>query len=175
MRTIVLGIGLSVAAGCASTRTVDLAAAGRVRVADGGSAMLDVGPPQVLSVGNDLVVSGTVTRRPGFDGPVPGRLLVTVLSADGQSVLEQVPTGWDPPHVPVDGDRRASYRLRYGYLPPDGSTVRVAHQPDPNASDDLPGPAAAYRPGYRSTDRRPTQNGVRNEMSPQQGSNARQR
>ena len=157
-----------VLAGCGPGR-VDLGAAGRVHVDDVGSKMVDVGRPTVVADGDDLVVSGTVARRPGFDGPVPGRLVITVLAADGQTVLQEFGTGWDPTHIPLDGDRRSTYRVRYGWLPPDGATVRVGHEPDPNVpiTDD-----AKYSKGYRATDargqRRSTQGALRPQVTQQQ-------
>ncbi len=146
---------MTVIAGCSTDRTVDLSAAGRVHVANQGSGMVDVAPPLVVAERSSLVVSGTVTRHPGFDGPVPGRLDVTVIDADGKTVLQQFSTGWDPPHIPVTGDRRATYTVRYGWLPPEGVTVRVDHEPYPDGPGNANGPAAQYRPRYRGTDGRP--------------------
>ncbi len=170
---------LAVTVGCSTTRTADLSASGRVRATDLGSDVLDVTPPVVTAVGNDMVVTGTVTRRPGFDGPVPGRLVVTVLGPDGQTELQSIPTGWDPPHIPTTGDRRATYRVRYGYLPPDGSIVRVGHEPHPGSLDDVADDAAAYRPGYRASDRSSRLlgglGGVNERQTIQQSQTARQR
>ena len=139
----------AIVAGCGSS-TVDLTAANRVRAADVDSAALDVAPPRVTVQGTDMVVAGTVTRRPDFDGPVPGRLVVTVLAADQQTVLDEFTTGWNPPRVPVDGDRRSAYTVRYGLVPPDGATVRVEHELAP----DGPRAQPLNQPGQ-------TQNGVR--------------
>ena len=178
MYKAVVWVALAAMVGCSPGR-VDLSGSGRVRAADVGSAMVDVTPPQVVVEGNDLVVSGTVARRPGFDGPVPGRLFVSVVAADGQTELQAFTTGWDPPHVPVTGDRRATYRVRYGWLPPDGATVRVGHEPNPNGPDNPTGDAATYRPGFRSSDRRSQLTGglggVNSRVTPQRNYNPQQR
>ncbi len=146
-----IGIVLAGVAGC-SASPVDLAAAGRVKVANSNTDMVDLAPPKVEADHGSMVVTGTLTRHPGFNGPVPGRLDVTVVAADGKTVLQQFSTGWDPPHIPVDGDRRATYVVRYGWLPPDGATVRVDHatdlDEDPNSHN------GKYSPHYRGTDDR---------------------
>lgn len=159
--------GLVMAGGCASNGPVDLAAAGRVHVSNGESNTVFVSAPQVQADNGVLVVTGTLTRRPDYNGPVPGRLVVTVFDVDGKTELDEFTTGWDPPHVPVTGDRRATYTARYGWLPPDGATVRVDHEANPDGPEEtVAGNARYYSPGYRRSDvRKQLTNGLGGDKS----------
>jgi hypothetical protein len=78
-----------------------------------------------VDVHNGIIsISGTVHRKPGVTGELPGRIDIEFLDAEGQ-YLDGLPALLTPRVVPVDPNSTARYSTNYGYIPPEGSTVRV--------------------------------------------------
>lgn len=125
----VVFVGL-LAAGCASGGNVDLVASGAVRVDRAESKLIDLSLPSVHRDGDVLVVSGTVTRKPGVDDPIPEPLQILFLSKDG-AVLDELWLMWQPIEIPIAGNRQSSYEVRYAWIPPDGTIVCAVYGNQP--------------------------------------------
>lgn len=121
----VLAIAMSGGCASSSTEAQQTPALENVRVQVEPSDLIDISQPQVGRSGEDMTITGTVTRKPGDTGDVDGHLEVVILSADGETVLNQFPLSWLPKDIPTDGSRQSKYEVRYGYIPPPGSTVMI--------------------------------------------------
>ncbi len=110
--------------GCAGTgRSLESnAGAGRWVVKTIGDDKVIFGNPQIAVVGNEFVVTGTLTRTPGYKGEIDGRVAVIFLSTQGE-FLNQIILTLDRQEVPAAGS--AGYSLQYGWIPPTGSTVVI--------------------------------------------------
>jgi len=149
-RALFVGLLTTFVTGCASSiMEVDLVSRGAVKVDRTDSDLIDLSPPSVHRDGNVLIVSGTVTRKPGVDGPIPGELQILFLS-DGGAVLDELWPTWQPDEIPVDGNRQSSYEVRYEWLPPEGTIVRAVYGVTP---EKLPsgGTSSAQRGGPSQT------------------------
>lgn len=132
--------GISLLGGCATHR--DMIAAGRVSLEPKIDRALRR-PPEVYEEEGDLVVAGRLER--GLPRDLGGHIDVTVIAPDGATVYgaqvnyraDTVATAGTP--GPRHGSFRRShtrygsygvYSVRFPGLPPDGSVVRVRHDPD---------------------------------------------
>ena len=137
---IVVLVGICLFGGCASQ--TDLVASGRVTLEPRIDRALR-SPPDVHEDEGDLVVSGRLDR--GLPKDLGGHLDVTVVAPDGTTVYDaQVNYRADTASVagtpqPRHGSSRGArtrygnyrvYSVRFPGLPPDGSVVRVRHDPD---------------------------------------------
>ena len=125
MKRWMLGVlGVSFLLGCAhETPPKDLVSSGLVKVQPVASNQADLPAPRVLMSGDVMEISGVVKRKADYNGPLDGHVKIEILSPTGQ-VLEQFPIEWQPQDVPVTGNREAEYALSYGWVPPQGTTVR---------------------------------------------------
>lgn len=131
--------------GCASGS--DLIAVGRVTVEPRIDRTLR-NPPEVYEDKGDLVVSGRLER--GLPRDLGGHMDVTVIAPNGATVYDAqvnyradtVSSGGAP--APRHGSfRRAHtrygsygvYSVRFPGLPPEGSVVKVKHDPRPHSPD----------------------------------------
>jgi hypothetical protein len=85
----------------------------------------EVAPPSVTMNGDVMTVSGIVKRKPDYNGPLDGHVKIEFLDGS-QKVIDQFPIEWNPSEVPLNGNRQAGYKLEYGWLPPEGTTVRIS-------------------------------------------------
>jgi len=131
-RVLFIGLLAAPITGCASLLDVDLVASGAVRVDRVESKLIDLSLPSVHRDGNVLVVSGTVIRKPGVDGPIPEPLQILFLSKNGE-VLDELCLTWEPSEIPIAGNRQSTYEVRYAWLPPDGTIVRAVYGSGPAA------------------------------------------
>lgn len=130
--------------GCSTHRT-DLIASGRL-VAEPQIDRALRTPPEVHDDEGDLVVSGQLER--GLPADLRGHIDVTVVAPDGTTVYDaQVDYRADaassygtpgPRSGSFQGARTrhgsyAVYSVRFPGLPPDGSVVKVRHEPKPHA------------------------------------------
>jgi hypothetical protein len=95
---------------------------GSVAVLPNDQVIVDL--PVVEAHNGVVSISGTVHRKPGVTGELPGRIDIEFLDAEGQ-YLDGLPALLTPRAVPVDPNSTARYSTNYGYVPPEGSTVRV--------------------------------------------------
>jgi hypothetical protein len=86
--------------------------------------LLDFGPPQMTIEKGVLIVTGTVTRKPGVHDVIAGRIDVDIFASNGDE-LAWVPCLLTPDPVPDDQTSQSTYEMRYGLVPPPGSTVQV--------------------------------------------------
>lgn len=124
-----------VASGCKTSGTDDLVAAGHVRselTAASATRAATMGlilpPPAAKRVGEALVISGTVSKRPGATIP-KGHIdldIDTPAEDDGE-VLQLVLT---PAVIPEVCCGISKYEVSYGVIPPRGTTIRVAYSTD---------------------------------------------
>ncbi len=112
--------------GCASSHRDDLASQGVVQVGVVRSASVEVAPPAVVRAGGVLIVSGTVTRKPGVDADLPGHIRILVKSSSGQ-VLHEMSIASSPVNIPTTGDRASKYELQSYYIPPAGATFTAEY------------------------------------------------
>ena len=112
--------------GCVAPQN-DLVRIGQITVQREQSELIDVLMPSVSRDGDSMVVSGRLLRRTQDMGPLPGHLDITVLSPEGR-MLNESRAHWFPVSVPLHGPRDASYIVRFHWLPPDGSVVRIVHR-----------------------------------------------
>jgi len=96
---------------------------GSVAVVANDLVILDL-PTVEISRHGIVTISGTVHRKPGVSGELPGRVDIEFLDSEGQ-YLDGLPALLTPRAVPVDPNALATYTTNYGYMPPAGSTVRV--------------------------------------------------
>lgn len=132
-------VGISLLGSCASQR--DLVAAGRITMEPRIDHALRQ-PPDVYEESGELVVAGRLER--GLPPEARGHIDVTVIAPDGTTVYDaQVnyrsdTTSAGAPKPRHGSSRRAHtrygsygvYSVRFPGLPPDGSVVRVRHDPD---------------------------------------------
>src|SRR5580700_9171107 len=89
--------------GCENLLQSDLVAEGKVTAKTGDSPVLDISTPKVVQNGDTVDISGTVTRKPGMDAPIPnGYLLIQLLDAGGND-LDDIWSTWTPADIPTDG------------------------------------------------------------------------
>ncbi len=119
-------LGVSLLMGCSVFQPhKDLVAMGKVHVEPISTNEAELPPPKVIMSGDVMTISGVVKRKPNYNGPLDGHVKIELLDAS-QKVIGQFPTEWTPSEVPVNGKRQADYSLEYGWVPPDGTTVRVS-------------------------------------------------
>ncbi|MGD9692400.1 MAG: hypothetical protein AB7G17_13265 [Phycisphaerales bacterium] len=137
--------GASLLGGCASGN--DLIAAGRVAV-EPHIAQTMRKPPEVYEDKGDLVIAGRLERSLQRD--LAGHIDVAVIGPDGAMVYDAkvnyngVTTynkEWSGPKHAVFRQVRTrrygsywAYSVRFPGLPPEGSVVKVRHEPGPNVS-----------------------------------------
>jgi hypothetical protein len=113
--------------GCQTTaRSSDHFAAngtkGTVTVVGDPSVVLDL--PAVDINHDTIFITGTVHRKAGIPGDLPGRVDIEFLTAEGQ-YLDGLPALLTPRAIPFDPGESARYSTSYGFVPPVGSIVRV--------------------------------------------------
>jgi hypothetical protein len=81
-------------------------------------------PPQVSIDKDIMTITGTVTRKPGVHDVISGRIDIDVFASNGES-LAWIPTLITPDPVPDDQKGESTYIIRYGLVPPAGSTIQV--------------------------------------------------
>ncbi len=87
------------------------------------------------AIGDEVVVSGCLRRKPGLDASDSGRLVVTLVSPDA-TVLERQTTSYAFPSGAGSGDCRFSVRLHS--IPPEGSTARIEWGPGLGETEQSP-------------------------------------
>ena len=137
LTTLILLLLVAYSAGCASDKLAGITAEG-----SSTSTLVALPTPTVTNHGDTLVVSGTVQRKPGADGPIPGYVSVTFLNKD-RRWIDWLPAKWTPQEIPTTGKREAHYSARYGWKPPPGTIVRVEYSKDPLIGYGTAGPAGA--------------------------------
>jgi hypothetical protein len=151
--SLLLAVSLGLAqTGCHSHRPPESFEAGGTsgKVAVIGSDLVVLDLPTVdISHGN-ILISGTVHRRPGVTGELPGRVDIEFLDPDGE-YLDGLPALLTPRAVPVDPSASATYATSYGFIPPRGSTVRVHFvDRDTMIREDLEGGINGYGTGGKT-------------------------
>ena len=126
---ILLGLAVVLIAlsGCASSRT-NLVKNGMVSVerlpSKGNAHIFKV---YVYQEGDELVVSGRVTRRFKYLLSSQGHVDIAILSPKGE-VIGKASTSYIPRIVRREGQHRASYfTARFSVIPPKASTVRLSY------------------------------------------------
>ncbi|MBX3407763.1 MAG: hypothetical protein KF869_13475 [Phycisphaeraceae bacterium] len=145
---LALSAPLLVAGGCAC-RGTDLIAAGKVTAELRIDRSLRT-PPEICAEDGELVISGRLER--GLPRDLGGHIDVTVLTPDGATVYDARVNycGDTVSSVGIPAPRHSSFRrarTRYGSygiysvrfpgLPPDGSVVKVRHDPAPHTEGQL--------------------------------------
>jgi len=110
--------------GCASSESNSGSPPEGVSAAATDSDLLDFGAPQVLVEKGVMTVEGTVTRKPGDHDVIAGRIDIDVYAANGEN-LAWLTALLTPDPVPDDQKSESTYVVRYGFVPPPGSTVQV--------------------------------------------------
>jgi hypothetical protein len=127
-RRLLLLLPLLLAA-CESVYETDLVKKGMVISQAGQSPVVDLAPPSVVQNGDTVDITGTVIRKPGFDGPIQnGYVLVQLLDPKGDEIDELWST-WTPADIPIDGARQSTYQIHYLWTPLAGTTVNVLYGP----------------------------------------------
>jgi hypothetical protein len=122
-RFAAITILLALAGGCASGPKNEPPPEG-ISVDATDSDLLDFGPPQVSIEKGVLIVEGTVTRKPGDHDVIAGRIDIDVVASNGEN-LAWLTALLTPDPVPDDDKGQSTYMVRYGLVPPAGSTEQV--------------------------------------------------
>ena len=119
--------GIWLIVGCAQEKQPpkDLVSSGLMKFQPVPTNEADLPTPKVALSDDVMMISGVVKRKPDYNGPLDGHVKIELLDASGQ-VLEQFPIEWQPQDVPLNGTREAEYALNYGWVPPEGTTLRVS-------------------------------------------------
>jgi hypothetical protein len=121
--------------GCEDVLHPDLVRTGAVKAQAGDSTLVDLSLPKVVRMDDQLVISGTVTRKPGIDQSIPnGYLLIEFLTSAGDEI-DEIWAAWTPSEIPTGGSRQSTYEVHYLWLPPPNTTVRVVYGPTEEAQD----------------------------------------
>jgi len=137
--------GVFLLGGCTSQQ--DLIAAGRITLEPKIDHALR-NPPDVYAENGDLIVAGRLER--GLPRDSGGHIDVTVIAPDGVTVYDaqvkyRAETSSAGTPKPRHGSLRRAhtrygsygvYSVRFPGLPPDGSVVRVRHEPDTHPASD---------------------------------------
>jgi hypothetical protein len=84
--------------------------------------------------GDELVVSGRVTRRIKYRLPSQGHIDIAVFSPKDE-VIGKASTSYIPRIIRREGQHRASYfTARFSVIPPKGSTVRLSYHTQRNSA-----------------------------------------
>ena len=110
--------------GCSSSDTKLQPPPEGISVDSTDNDLLVFSPPQVSIEKDIMTISGTVTRKPGVHDVISGRIDIDVFASNGES-LAWIPTLITPDPVPDDQKGESAYIVRYGLVPPAGSTVQV--------------------------------------------------
>jgi hypothetical protein len=115
--------------GCETAFQTDLVKKGAVVSQAGTSTVVDLAPPSVMQNGDTVDITGTVTRKSGFDGAIKnGYVLVQLIDPKG-SEIDELWSTWTPADIPTDGSRSATYQIHYLWNPTPGTTVNVLYGP----------------------------------------------
>jgi hypothetical protein len=145
--------------GCESVFETDLVNKGMVISQAGESPVVDLSQPKVMQKGDTVEISGTVTRKPGFDGPIQnGYVLVQLLDPKGGEIDELWST-WTPTDIPLDGSRQSAYDITYLWTPLPGTTVNALYGPtaegiNAGGKGGKGGPSASHAPPRSSSHHR---------------------
>jgi hypothetical protein len=134
-------------AGCVSAHPAASAPPVAIQVRTVHSDSVVIQPPSVVRSGDNLIVSGAVTRKPGVNADMAGRVRIICQSASGKIVHEML-IALSPQSIPVAGDRQSKYELQSSWLPP-GDVTLVAEF-TPITSEDLVIARATSGGGYAS-------------------------
>jgi hypothetical protein len=104
----------------------NLVADGQVKTEVVPGPSLNVSPPSVQRLNDEIVISGTVSRRSGSNGDIPGFLALQVITPTGV-LSDQLEIHWVPEVIPLNGSRTATYGARVLGLPQAGSIVRITY------------------------------------------------
>jgi hypothetical protein len=131
MKQLLAGMaGIVLLAGCASNLpTKDHVSAGFVKVQPVETPEAALPTTSVHLDGDVMKISGIIKRKPGYNGPLDGHVRIEFASPTGE-VLNEFPLDWDPQDVPITGERQAQYAIDYGWVPPQGTTMRVTIEED---------------------------------------------
>jgi hypothetical protein len=138
-------------AGCAGHHpTTDLVSTGQVKVQPIASNAADLPAPSVRMSSDVMQIKGVVRRKPDYNGPLDGHVKIEILDPQN-AVLAQFPIEWQPQDVPLTGSRQAEYALNYGWVPPEGTTLRISIVEDVDSvslggGGDSKGPRTAGNP-----------------------------
>jgi hypothetical protein len=112
------------AAGCGSSGSKPEPPPGGISVDSTDNDLVTFSPPQVSIEKDIMTITGTVTRKPGVHDVITGRVDIDVFASNGES-LAWIPTLITPDPVPDDQKGESTYIVRYGLVPPAGSTIQV--------------------------------------------------
>jgi hypothetical protein len=108
--------------GCSQNH--DLVATRHVSIqTDPGSHATLTGPAVVAS-GNDIKISGSVTRKEGDDTPLAGHVDISVIDESG-NVTDTVAASLTPRNIPTSGERRSTFGFEAVGIPPAGSIIKA--------------------------------------------------
>lgn len=174
LRTLIVAAGLLVSlTGCSAfDKRADLVANGHIKPETDVAAWLEqkassrpsaertgtkgsgieLATPTVTQIGDQIVISGTVTRT----GPLPtkkGHLELLIISPDGTEFFGPVVILTDPadtfaPSAAKSTNGVASYSVRYGLVPAPGSIIRVTFSDSDYIAPTAGGSVAPSGSGY---------------------------
>jgi hypothetical protein len=101
---------------------------GKLKCEAVSSAEVVVSPPVVDIKDGVMRISGTIHRLPGVPGLLDGRVDVDLIGPDGLRLDRSLHCHLEPAGVPMDPGASAAYSpTPFGYVPPDGSTLRARY------------------------------------------------
>jgi hypothetical protein len=112
-------VGLS---GCSVER--DLVATHHITVQNDPGDNAIISGPDVIAKGDDVVISGVVSRKPGNTTPMAGHVEISVLDDSG-AVSDTVEASLSPRTIPTAGERRSTFTFQALGVPPEGSTIKA--------------------------------------------------
>ncbi len=77
---------------------------------------------------NSLLINGNVYRKPAQTKAISGHLDIQIIAPDGR-FLAHLTTLITPDPVPTEGRGESGYHIRFGLIPPPGSTLRIEFIP----------------------------------------------
>ena len=112
-------LGLS---GCSFER--DLVATHHISVQNDPGENAIISGPDVIAKGDDVVISGVISRKPGNTTPMAGHVEISVLDDSG-AVSDTVEASLSPRTIPTSGERRSTFNFQALGIPPDGSVIKA--------------------------------------------------
>lgn len=120
---------LLISTGCEELTRTDLVANGSIHAEAGTAPQLDLSQPKVFREGDQIDITGTVARKPGFDQPLANDyILIRFLTSAGDE-FDEIWSTWSPADLPTDGSGHSTYEVHYLLVPPAGTTIHVAYGP----------------------------------------------
>src|SRR2546430_938143 len=108
-------------AGCSQNH--DLVATHKVSIQTDPGNHATLSGPEVIAKGNDVNISGSVTRKEGDDTLLAGYVDFSVID-EGGNVPDTVAASLTPRNIPTSGERRSTFGFEAVGIPPAGSTIK---------------------------------------------------